>query len=76
MLVEVWYLFRYLSWAKTKMYVVFLNLEFTSFVRETVSCNPDSPCPREFFTINLYSYFSFSDLALLFYLAGSKLGFL
>lgn len=76
MLVKVGYLLKYLSWAKTKMCVVFLNLEFTSFVRETVSCDPDSPCPREFFTVNLYSYFSFNDLALLFYLASSKPSFL
>lgn len=76
MLVKVGYLFKYLSWAKTKMCVVFLNLKFTSFVRETVSCHPDAPCPREFFTIKLYSYFSFNDLALLFYLASSKAGFL
>lgn len=76
MLVKVWYLFKYLSWTKAKIYVVFLNLEFTSFVRENVSCYPDSPCPREFFTINLYCYFSFNDLALLFYLASSKPGFL
>lgn len=76
MLVKVGYLFKHLSWAKVKMYVVFLNLEFTSFVRETVSCDPDSPYLRGLFTINLYSYFSFNDLALLFYLASSKPGFL
>lgn len=74
MLVKVGSLFKYLSWAKAKMYVVFLNLEFTSFVRETVSGDPDSLYPRELFTINLYFYFSFDGLALLFCLARFSLG--
>lgn len=64
-LVKVGHLFKYLSWAIIK-YFCHVPESGVHFLSQFFSCDPDFPCLRGF--LNFYSYFSFTNLVVLFYL--------